>query len=141
MVRHTHICKIFKVSDHFGTLWINSLNFIWNRSYKKIVRKCFKYIGYINVLYRVYKNVIKRLMYFSPPKKCFKKDVLSHNIAWDSATLNELVTEFEAKANIFNKYFASQCNAINNHSELPSTLNHFTGGKLSSFNISSEVIF
>ena len=54
---------------------------------------------------------------------------------------NELITEFEAKANIFNKYFASQCTAINNNSVLPSTLNHLTDDKLSSFNISSEVIF
>ena len=53
---------------------------------------------------------------------------------------NELITEFEAKANIFNKYFASQCTTINNNSVLPSTLNHLTDDKLSSFNISSEVI-
>ena len=54
---------------------------------------------------------------------------------------DELITDFEAKANIFNKYFASQCTAINNNSVLPSTLNHLTDDKLSSFNISSEVIF
>ena len=52
-----------------------------------------------------------------------------------------LVTEFEAKANIFKKYFASQCTAINNNSALPSTLNYLTDDKLSSFNISSEVVF
>ena len=54
---------------------------------------------------------------------------------------NELITELEAKANIFNKYSASQHTIINNNSVLPSTLNHLTDGKLSSFNISSEVIF
>ena len=54
---------------------------------------------------------------------------------------DELITEFEVKANIFNKYFASQCTTINNNSVLPSTLNHLTDDKLSSFNISSEVIF
>ena len=53
----------------------------------------------------------------------------------------ELITEFEAKANIFNKYFASQCITINNNSVLPSTLNCLADNKLSSFNISSEVIF
>ena len=37
---------------------------------------------------------------------------------------DELITEFEDKANIFNEYFASQCTTINNDSELPSTLNH-----------------
>ena len=41
---------------------------------------------------------------------------------------NELITEFEAKANIFNKYLANMTN-------------HLTDDKLSSFNISSEVIF
>ena len=54
---------------------------------------------------------------------------------------DELITEFEVKANIFNKYFASQCTTINNNSVLPSTLNHLTDDKLSSFNISPEVIF
>ena len=44
------------------------------------------------------------------------------------------------KANIFNKYFASQCTTINNNSVLPSTLNHLNDDKLSSFNNSSEVI-
>ena len=41
---------------------------------------------------------------------------------------NELITEFEAKANIFNKYLANMAN-------------HLTDDKLSSFNISSEIIF
>ena len=54
---------------------------------------------------------------------------------------DKLITAFEAKANIFNEYFASQCNTINNNSVLPSTLNHLTNDKLSSFNISSEFIF
>ena len=54
---------------------------------------------------------------------------------------DELISEFEVKANIFNKYFASQSTTINNNSVLPSTLNHLTDDKLSSFNISSEVIF
>ena len=34
-------------------------------------------MGYINALYGGYKKVIKRLMYFSPPTKCFYEDVLS----------------------------------------------------------------
>ena len=52
-----------------------------------------------------------------------------------------LVTEFETKANIFNKYFASQCTTVSNNSALPSTLNYLIDDKLSSFSISSEVIF
>ena len=54
---------------------------------------------------------------------------------------NEIITELETKANIFNKYFTSQCTTINNNSVLPSILNHLTDDKLSPFNISSEVIF
>ena len=54
---------------------------------------------------------------------------------------DELITEFEAKANTLNKYFASQCTTINNNSVLPSTLNHLADDKLSFFSISSEVIF
>ena len=53
---------------------------------------------------------------------------------------NEVIAEFEAKANIFNKYFASQCTTINNNSVILSTLNHLNDDKLSSCNISSEVI-
>ena len=54
---------------------------------------------------------------------------------------NKLITEFESNANIFDKYFASQCTTTNNNNLLLSTLNHLTDDKLSSFNISSEVIF
>ena len=54
---------------------------------------------------------------------------------------DELTTEFEVKANIFNKYFASQYTTINNDIVLPSTLNYLTDDKKSSFNISSGVIF
>ena len=54
---------------------------------------------------------------------------------------DKLITEFEAKTDIFNEYFTSQCTTINNNSVLPSTLNHLADDKLSYFNISSEVIF
>ena len=54
---------------------------------------------------------------------------------------DKLINEFEAKAYIFNEYFASQCTTINNNSVLSSTFNHLNDDKLSSFNISSEVIF
>ena len=53
---------------------------------------------------------------------------------------NEVIAEFEAKANIFNKYFASQRTTINNNSVILSTLNHLNDDKLSSCNILSEVI-
>ena len=51
---------------------------------------------------------------------------------------NELITDLEAMANIFNKYFASQYTAVNNNRVLTSSL---TDDKLISFNISPEVIF
>ena len=35
-------------------------------------------MGYVNVLYEGYKKLIKRLMYFSPPTKCFYEDVISN---------------------------------------------------------------
>ena len=53
-----------------------------------IFREGFKYIGYITVLYGDYKNVIKRLMYFSPHTKCFYEDVLSNTL---HAILSELL--------------------------------------------------
>ena len=34
-------------------------------------------MGYITVLYGGYKKVIKRLMFFSPPTKCFYENVIS----------------------------------------------------------------
>ena len=40
--------------------------------------KGFKYVGYISVLYEDYKKVIKRLMFFSPPTKCFYEAFLSN---------------------------------------------------------------
>ena len=54
---------------------------------------------------------------------------------------DELITEFEPKTNIFNKYFVSQRTKVNNNRVLPLTLNRLTDKKPSSFNISSEVIF
>ena len=35
-------------------------------------------MGYTNVLHASYKEVVKKLMYFSPPTKCFHEDVLSN---------------------------------------------------------------
>ena len=53
---------------------------------------------------------------------------------------DELITEFEAEANIFNKYFVSQCTTINyNNRVLPLTLNLLTDDRVSSINIFSEV--
>ena len=48
------------------------------RLHIKIVRKGFKYMGYLNVLHGGYKKVIKRLMYVRPPTKRFHEDVISN---------------------------------------------------------------
>ena len=53
----------------------NLFNWILKRLYIKIVRKGFKYMAYITVLYGGYKKVTKSLIYFSPPAKCFSKYV------------------------------------------------------------------
>ena len=50
----------------------------FKKGYIKIVWEGFKYIGYIIVLYGDCKKVIRRLICFSPPTKCFYEDVLSH---------------------------------------------------------------
>ena len=48
------------------------------RLHIKIFRKGFEYVGYMIVLYGGYKKVIKKLMDFSFPTKCFHEDVLSN---------------------------------------------------------------
>ena len=42
------------------------------------LRKGVEDMGYVNVWYGAYKKVIKRVMYFCPPTKCFYEDVLSN---------------------------------------------------------------
>ena len=53
----------------------------------------------------------------------------------------ELITEFEAMANICNKYYPSQCTKINHNSALPSTLNNLTDDKLSSLGTFLQMLF
>ena len=54
---------------------------------------------------------------------------------------NELITNFETKANIFNTYFGRQCTTVNNESTRPSFLYYLTDDRLCSFSIFSEIIF
>ena len=56
----------------------------------EIFRKGFKYMGYKTVFYGDYKKVIKRLMYFCPPTKCFYEDVLSNML---QTILSELLRQ------------------------------------------------
>ena len=56
----------------------------------EIFRKGFKYMGYKTVFYGDYNKVIKRLMYFCPPTKCFYEDVLSNML---QTILSELLRQ------------------------------------------------
>ena len=50
----------------------------------------------------------------------------------------KIITDFNEKANLFNKYFSSQCNPLPNDSKLPEDQTYITETKLSSFNIEDE---
>ena len=51
---------------------------------------------------------------------------------------NEFVTNFEAKANHFNTFFAEQCSTLTNSSTLPQDIVFQTNDSLSSFKISFD---
>ena len=53
----------------------------------------------------------------------------------------KIITDFNEKANLFNKYFSSQCNPLPNNSKLPENQTYITKTKLSSFNIEDEDIY
>ena len=53
---------------------------------------------------------------------------------------NQLITNFEEKAGIFNNYFAKQCSLIKNSSTLPETLSMLTQKKLSSLDFVNDEI-
>ena len=43
---------------------------------------------------------------------------------------NEIISDFEAKANHFNNFFASQCTPLNNNSKIPENQTYKTNTKL-----------
>ena len=53
----------------------------------------------------------------------------------------KIVTNFKEKANLFNKYFSSQCTPLPNDSKLPENQTYITETKLSSFDIEDEDIY
>ena len=53
----------------------------------------------------------------------------------------KIITDFNEKANLFNKYFSSQCNPLPNDSKLPENQTYITETKLSSFNTEHEDIY
>ena len=68
-------------------------------------------------------------------------------MANNSTPLREwkIITNFKEKANLFNKYFSSQCNPLPNDSKFQTYITenqtHITETKLSSFNIEDEDIY
>ena len=52
----------------------------------------------------------------------------------------KIITDFNEKANLFNKYFSSQCNPLPNDSKLPENQTYITETKIS-FNIEDEDIY
>ena len=53
----------------------------------------------------------------------------------------KIITKFREKANLFNKYFLSQCNLLPNDSKLPENQTYITETKLSSFDVETEDIY
>ena len=53
----------------------------------------------------------------------------------------KIITDFNEKTNLFNKYFSSQWNPLPNNSKLPENQTYITETKLSSFNIEDEDIY
>ena len=53
----------------------------------------------------------------------------------------KIITNFKEKANLFKKYFSSQCNPLPNDSKLPENQTSITETKLSSFDIEDEDIY
>ena len=63
-------------------------------------------------------------------------------MANNSTPLREwkIITNFKEKANLFNKYFSSQCNPLPNNSKLPENQTYITETKLLSLDIEDEDI-
>ena len=53
----------------------------------------------------------------------------------------KIITNFKEKANLFNKYFSSQCNPLPNDNKLPENQIYVIETKQSSFNIEDEDIY
>ena len=53
----------------------------------------------------------------------------------------KIITNFKEKANLFNKYFLSKFNSLQNDSKLQENQTYITETKLSSFNIEIEYIY
>ena len=77
-------------------------------------------------------------MYWSIIKLCFNGRKIP--IIPPLSVNGKIITNFKEKANLFNKYFSSQCNPLPNGSKLRENQTYITETKLSSFNIEDEDI-
>ena len=77
--------------------------------------------------------------YWSIIKSCFNGRKIPTILP---LTVNEKnVTNVKEKANLFNKYFSSQCNPLPNDSKIPENQIYITETKLSSCDIEDEFIY
>ena len=53
----------------------------------------------------------------------------------------KFITNFKEKANLFNKYFSSQCNPLPNDSKLSENQTYIAETKVSSFDVEDEDIY
>ena len=77
--------------------------------------------------------------YWSTIKSCYNGRKIP--ITPPLSVNGKIITDFNEKANLFNKYFSSQCNPLPNDSKLPENQTYITETKLSSFNTEHEDIY
>ena len=74
--------------------------------------------------------------YWSTIKSCYNGRKIP--ITPSLSVNGKIITDFNEKANLFNKYFFSQCSPLPNYSKFPENQKYITETKLSSFNIEDE---
>ena len=77
--------------------------------------------------------------YWSIIKSCYNGRKIS--IIPPLSVKGKIITNFKEKANLFNKYFFSQCNPLPNDSKLSESQAYVTEIKLSSFDIEDKDIY
>ena len=93
---------------------------------------------YMNLGAKLHNPLLAKKTYWSLVKTLFngKKIPVIPPIFFN----NQTITDFKAKANIFNKHFSDQCSVISNNSVLPENYRPFTNDELKSFDIKEEDI-
>ena len=78
-------------------------------------------------------------IYWSVIKSCY--DGRKIPIIPPLSVNGKMITDFNEKANLFNKYFSFQCHPLPNDSKLPENQTYIKETKLSSFNIEDEDMY